>query len=184
MRGSGGHAGPAGGALRSGPSRSASVDSASGADAPCVEALDYARALRLLAVVLTDGSCVLLRAAESGLLPVEQLQRLHWVCGPGSGALTARIGGLYCRAFAAALGRLAYHLLCIICYQERVGLSNSLGEISAKIGLSIERSCLMKDVASRCSSSTAGCGTVKRGGGLVQAVECQGRRACQNHLSG
>lgn len=87
------HAGQAGSALRSVPSRSASVDSASGADAPCVEALDYARALRLLAVVLTDGSCALLRAAESGLLPVEQLQRLHWVCGPGSGALTARIGG-------------------------------------------------------------------------------------------
>lgn len=87
------HAGQAGGALRSVPSRSVSVDSSSGADAPCIEALDYARALRLLAVVLTDGSCALLRAAESGLLPVEQLQRLHWVCGPGSGALTARIGG-------------------------------------------------------------------------------------------
>ena len=98
MRGSGAHAGQAGGALRSGPSRSASVDSASAADAPCVEALDYARALRLLAVVLTDGSCALLRAAESGLLPVEQLQRLHWVCGPGSGALTARIGRVYCCA--------------------------------------------------------------------------------------
>ena len=94
MRGSGGHAAAAAaaGALRGMPSRTLSVDSSAAADVPCVEALDYASAMRLLAVVLTDGSCALLQAAESGLLPIEQLQRLHWVCGPGSGALTIRIG--------------------------------------------------------------------------------------------
>ena len=72
MRGSGPHAVPASGPLRSIVARTLSLDSSSGADAPCVEALDYASAMR----------------------PIEQLQRLHWVCGPGSGALTIRIGGL------------------------------------------------------------------------------------------
>lgn len=96
MRSSGSIPAQASGPLRSIPSRTLSVDSSSGSDTPCIEALDYSSTLRLLAVVLTDGSCALLRAAESGLLPVEQLQRPHWVCGPGSGALTIRIGGAWC----------------------------------------------------------------------------------------
>ena len=93
IRGSAHHTAAASGPLRSIAPRTLSTDSSPSSDAPCVEALDYASALRLLAVVLTDGSCALLQAAESGLLPIEQLQRLHWVCGPGSGALTIRIGG-------------------------------------------------------------------------------------------
>ena len=102
----------ASGPLRSIASRTLSLDSSSGADAPCVEALDYASAMRLLAVVLTDGSCALLQAGESGLLPIEQLQRLHWVCGPGSGALTIRIGGLrsFCTASERVLRRLAMQM--------------------------------------------------------------------------
>lgn len=71
-------------------SRAASVESA--LLEPCIEAMDYASGLRLLAVVLTDGACALLKAAESGLAPAEQLQLLHWVCSPGSGALIVRIG--------------------------------------------------------------------------------------------
>ena len=78
-----------GGGLGAG-SRAASVESA--LDLPCIEAMDYASSLRLLAVVLTDGSCALLKAAESGLAPAEQLQLLHWVCSAGSGALCVRIG--------------------------------------------------------------------------------------------
>lgn len=113
IRGSAPHTTAASGPLRSIASRTLSLDSSSGADAPCVEVLDYASAMRLLAVVLTDGSCALLQAGESGLLPIEQLQRLHWVCGPGSGALTIRIGGL--RALSNKtkwlLGRLAMRMV-------------------------------------------------------------------------
>ena len=113
IRGSAPHAAAASGPLRSIAARTLSLDSSSGGDAPCVEALDYASAMRLLAVVLTDGSCALLQAGESGLLPVEQLQRLHWVCGPGSGALTIRIGALL-DIYITAVKRSCWPRFCVL----------------------------------------------------------------------
>lgn len=58
----------------------------------CIEAVDYAPALRALAVVLADGRCAMCRAADGGLAPVEQLAFTHWVCNAGSGAQRVRIG--------------------------------------------------------------------------------------------
>ncbi len=94
-----------GGGLGTG-SRAASVESA--LDLPCIEAMDYASSLRLLAVVLTDGACALLRAAESGLAPAEQLQLLHWVCSAGSGALCVRIGASSFAPFARSTSALGH----------------------------------------------------------------------------
>lgn len=58
-----------------------------------MEAMDYASSIRMLAVVLSDGACALLKASDGGLAPAEQLQFMHWVCRSNSGALAVRIGG-------------------------------------------------------------------------------------------
>lgn len=55
-------------------------------DSICIEALDYAPALKMLGVVLADGRCAVCRTADSGLAPAEQLEFSHWICGVGSGA--------------------------------------------------------------------------------------------------
>jgi hypothetical protein len=65
-------------------------------EVPSVEAMDYASSIRMLAVVLSDGACALLKAAESGLAPADQLQFMHWVCRSNSGALAVRIGVTHC----------------------------------------------------------------------------------------
>lgn len=62
-----------------------------------MEAVDYAPALRALAVVLADGRCAMCRAADGGLAPVEQLAFTHWVCNAGSGAQCVRIGAPCCQ---------------------------------------------------------------------------------------
>lgn len=55
-------------------------------DSICIDALDYAPALKMLGVVLADGRCAICRTADSGLAPAEQLEFSHWICGVGSGA--------------------------------------------------------------------------------------------------
>lgn len=100
-----------GSSVQGGSSRANSVESVAD-PLPCVEAMDYASGLRLLAVVLTDGACALLRAAESGLAPAEQLQLLHWVCGPGSGALSVRIGATHTTLLLPLPARISVQMRC------------------------------------------------------------------------
>ena len=48
-----------------------------------LEFLDYTSALRLIAALLGDGRCAILRASEAGLQPADQLEFSHWLCRAG-----------------------------------------------------------------------------------------------------
>ncbi|KAK9798509.1 hypothetical protein WJX73_005261 [Symbiochloris irregularis] len=88
-----------GGMRRSGSTGSGMGDSGMGA---CIDWLDYAVGLRLLAALMGDGRCAILRASEdTGLFPPQHIEFSHWICSPGSGATCVRIGA---KAQLVALG--------------------------------------------------------------------------------
>lgn len=49
----------------------------------CIEWLDYAVSLRLLAALLGDGRCAILRSSDAGLFPAQHIEFSHWVCTSG-----------------------------------------------------------------------------------------------------
>ena len=50
----------------------------------CIEWLDYVVSLRLLAALLGDGRCAVLRASDdTGLFPPQHIEFSHWICGAG-----------------------------------------------------------------------------------------------------
>jgi hypothetical protein len=57
-----------------------------------VAALDYSERTQLLALVLADGSVAMCKASACGLSTLGELVFSHWACGPGEGAVVARIG--------------------------------------------------------------------------------------------
>lgn len=64
---------------------------------------DYADTCKLLAIVLTDGTCAMCQVADSGLHPLAQVAFSHWVCRSFPPAVCVRIGA---SSQLVAVGRL------------------------------------------------------------------------------
>ena len=83
----------------------------------CIEWLDYAVSLRLLAALLGDGRCAILRASDAGLFPAQHIEFSHWVCNSGSAlpsharACAVHATGTLCRGSAESLDSAAPHAL-------------------------------------------------------------------------
>lgn len=56
-----------------------------------VRSMDYAGRIKVVMLVLDDGRIGMCRVPDNGLHPLESWSFSHWVCGAGSGALTARV---------------------------------------------------------------------------------------------
>ena len=59
-----------------------------------LEFLDYVPSLRLIAALLGDGRCAILRVSEAGLQPSEHIEFSHWLCRAAWAPPPSAQGGL------------------------------------------------------------------------------------------